>query len=184
MPTTPVFLWVLLLVGMCLSLKPIHVVAKGQGNSIDSCSVAPGGDGQVVATVNAGPAIKSVYVYGTPALPSGQSPACSGSPCTISNLVPGQVYQFFVNGTNNGGNQGASGLPCNNGSGVKPGGSPPPNPPSGIMLTPGNHQLVVNWNPPQAPYPAIKSASRTAPLRIATQAVFQSQVPARGIPAL
>lgn len=160
---TPFFLWVLLLAGISLSLNPLHALAKGQGNSIDSCSVVPGGDGQVRVTVNAGPAIKSVYVYGTPPLPSGQSPACSGTSCTISNLVPGQVYQFFVNGTNNGGNQGASGLPCNNGSGVKPGGSPPPNPPSGITPTPGNQQLVVNWTPPPGPVSGYKVCVTSSP---------------------
>lgn len=151
---TTVFLWVLLLAGMCLCFSPLDAIAKGQGNSINSCSVIPGGDGQVIVSVDAGPAIKSVYVYGTPALPSGNLPACSGRSCIISNLVPGQVYQFFVSGTNPGGNQGASGLPC--GPGVKAGGSPPPNPPSGITLTPGNQQMVVNWNPPPGPVSGYK----------------------------
>lgn len=124
----------------------IEVHAKGQGNSISGCSVAASGNGEVVVTVNAGAAIKSFFAYGSPTLSSGQAPACSGyRSCTVGNLVPGQVYDFFVSGTNNGGNQGSSGVSCGS---AKGGGSAPPKAPTGVTGNPGNQQLVVSWTPP------------------------------------
>lgn len=156
------------LLGILLfSLMGVEAWAKpgngnGKGNSISSCSASAGGDGQVVVTVDHGPAIKSFYVSGTPALPSGQLPSCSGSGsfCTIYNLVPGQSYQFFASGTNPGGQQGAQGLPCGS---AKGGGSTPPVPPTGISSVPGNQQLVVGWTPPSGTVSGYKVCVTTSP---------------------